>query len=108
MGMRRTVAVVGVGIVFALSGCGGGGSDTDSGGAVSGGKYEQTWAKSYSDTTCSDFQSEMDKDQRRVAAADMLVSAQKVDGGDSLPSDDLIAEFASGLILIRSAASPPS
>jgi hypothetical protein len=56
-------------------------------------KFEQTWSKGYASTTCTDWHTRMSSHERRVAAADMLVSARKVDGGESLPSDRLIASF---------------
>ncbi len=57
------------------------------------GKFEQTWPKSYGETTCGEWESAMTVDQQRVAAADMLVGAQSRDGGNSLPSDSLIEAF---------------
>lgn len=76
---------------------GAGGGD-DGGGtahtAATAGEFDQSWSKSYSSTTCADWANSMTYDQRRVAAADMLVGARKVDGGDSLPSDGLILSFA--------------
>ncbi len=56
-------------------------------------KFEQTWPQPYNETTCEEWESAMTAEQRRVAAADMLVGARSQDGGDSLPPDSLIAEF---------------
>lgn len=55
--------------------------------------FEQTWAKGYGETTCTEWATVMTTDQRRVAAADMLVSAWETDGESGVPSDALIADF---------------
>jgi hypothetical protein len=60
-------------------------------------KYEQTWTTSYGDTTCGAWDNEMNGHQRWVAAADMLVSARKQDGGDQLPPDALIDQFVADI-----------
>lgn len=58
------------------------------------GKYDQSWAKSYSATTCSEWFGEMTDGQRWAAAADMLTAARvKGDGGDGMPSDSLVDDF---------------
>lgn len=58
------------------------------------GKFTQTWKTGYGETTCADWHNVMLADQRRVAAADMLVGARATEGGDpDLPSDSLIAKF---------------
>jgi hypothetical protein len=77
--------------VVAVLACGFSASESSSAPA---GKYEQTWTKSYSDTTCIEWSSQMDAQQRFAAAADMLTGARnKGDGGAGLPSDDLIRQF---------------
>jgi hypothetical protein len=80
------------------------GSDSDAGDTGTGdigaqtSKYEQTWSKSYSETTCGEFMESMAPQQRSAAAADMLTGARnKGDGGEGLPPDRLIDEFESGL-----------
>jgi hypothetical protein len=61
-------------------------------------KYEQTWSKSYSSTTCSEWNGEMTRRQQWVAAADMLTSARnKGDGGQGLPHDYLVDAFVAGI-----------
>ena len=57
------------------------------------GKYEQTWTVAYSDTTCAQWASEMNEQQRFVMAGDMLLAARKGDGDASLPPDALINKF---------------
>lgn len=64
-------------------------------GAADDSKYTQTWAKPYSSTTCADYLNEMTSKQQWVAAADMLTSVRKVDGGTRLPADGLVARFRS-------------
>lgn len=57
-------------------------------------KYEQTWTKSYSKTTCSDWLKTMTPAQQFAAAADILTSGRnKVDNGTGMPSDSLIEDF---------------
>jgi hypothetical protein len=56
-------------------------------------KYEQTWRTPYGSTTCGEFLNMMDDHQRWVTAADMLVSARKVDGVTALPADTEVARF---------------
>ncbi len=61
-------------------------------------KYEQTWPKSYSSTTCHEWNAEMTADQRWAAAADMLTGARnKGDGGQGLPPDSMVDEFMGGV-----------
>ena len=61
-------------------------------------KYEQTWPKSYSSTTCQEWIAEMTADQRWAAAADMLSAARnKSDGGQGVPPDSLVDEFMGGV-----------
>jgi hypothetical protein len=61
-------------------------------------KYEQTWPKSYSSTTCREWNGEMTTDQRWTAAADMLTGARnKGDGGQGVPPDSLVDEFMGGI-----------
>jgi hypothetical protein len=56
--------------------------------------YKQSWAKSYSDTTCADWQSVMTPDQRHAAAADILTAARnKIDSGTGLPPGSLVTSF---------------
>ena len=74
-----------------------GGSSTGTGTSVDH-KYEQTWSKSYSSTTCSEWNGEMTRRQQWVAAADMLTSARnKGDGGQGLPHDYLVDAFVAGI-----------
>jgi hypothetical protein len=93
--MMRTLGVVGV--LLTLLGCSA--STTDEEG---GGEYDQTWSKSYGNTTCSDWTSLMTSKQQFVAAADMLTSAQQEDGASDshLPSDDLVRDFESGIATV--------
>lgn len=61
-------------------------------------KYTQTWAKSYSETTCEDWNDSMSNAQQFAAAADILTSARdKIDGATGLPPDSLITEFQDGV-----------
>jgi hypothetical protein len=69
---------------------GGAGDDTD--------KYTQTWAKSYSATSCSEWNGVMSEEQQFAAAADMLAGARnRGDGGTGLPDDSLIEQFQGGV-----------
>ncbi|MBO1756515.1 hypothetical protein [Allobranchiibius sp. CTAmp26] len=81
-------------VTLLLAGCSSGGGAA---GPSSVGKYEQTWTKGYSSTTCDEFINEMDPHQRFVAAADMLGGARQADGGTGLPGDSLVNSFKSGL-----------
>lgn len=57
-------------------------------------KYAQTWTKTYSKTTCSDWLKTMTPTQQFAAAADILTSGRnKVDNGTGMPSDSLIMDF---------------
>ena len=56
-------------------------------------RYRQSWGKNYSDTSCSEWHQQMTSAQRFAAAADMLVGARGVDGGEGLPPDSLISQF---------------
>jgi hypothetical protein len=61
-------------------------------------EYEQTWASSYSDTSCDDWNSQMTGQQRFAAAADMLSAARdKGDGAVGVAPDDLISDFEDGI-----------
>jgi hypothetical protein len=61
-------------------------------------KYEQTWPKGYSRTSCDEWLHDMSSDQRFAAAADMLTGARnKGDGGTGLPPDSMIEEFEAGI-----------
>ncbi|WP_248582558.1 hypothetical protein [Nocardioides sp. InS609-2] len=94
MKIRLTSAAVATMSVVALSGCG---SDGNQGGTDVG-KYEQTWPRAYSETTCDDWADEMTGQQHFAAAADMLTSARnKIDGGEGLPPDSLIERFQSDI-----------
>ena len=65
------------------------------------GELEQTWTKSYAETTCSDWNAIMDDHEMYVAAADILTSARnKIDGGTGLPPDSMIDEFRSGITTV--------
>lgn len=87
--MRRgrclAVALV-LAVTASIAACGGGSPDST--------KYKQTWTKGYDLTTCSDWLNVMDDHQRFVGAGDILVAVRKKDGGNDLPSDDLIRGFA--------------
>lgn len=93
--MKIAHCAAGAVLLASLAGCGGSsttGDSADPGGAAS--KYTQTWAKNYSDTTCSEWNADMSGDQRFAAAADMLAAARnKGDGGTGLPPDSLITSF---------------
>lgn len=102
------LVIIGIVIVIAVfvscqgsSSDSGSGSGSGSGSAASSGedsKYAQTWPKSYSDTTCSDWTAEMSPQQRFAGAADMLTSARnKGDEAEGLPPDALISEFEDGI-----------
>lgn len=57
-------------------------------------KYTQTWPKTYSTTTCEDWQDAMTQAQTWAAAADILTSGRNtIDGGTGLPPDSLITSF---------------
>jgi hypothetical protein len=57
-------------------------------------RYNQTWTKSYGLTTCGDWNDVMTPSQQWGAAGDMLTSARKKwDGGESPPSDSVVARF---------------
>ncbi len=75
-------------VAITLAGCSGGSTSGTSG------RFEQTWPKSYANTTCADWNDDMTSDQQRVAAADMLTNTRDVDGiKPALPDDALIADF---------------
>ena len=81
-----------------LAGCSGGSTSS---------RFEQTWTKSYANTTCADWNDDMTSDQQRVAAADMLTSARDVDGIEpALPDDVLIADFQQEVTTACSARAP--
>lgn len=80
-------------LLIALAGCGGGGEAASSATTTTAGEFEQTWTKDYKQTTCTDWNGSMTAQQMRVAAADMLVSLRKVDGGTSLPPRALMTRF---------------
>lgn len=80
-------------VVAAVVGCAASGEDAAAP-AVTTGKYDQTWAKTYAATTCSEWKSEMTDREQWVAAADMLTGARnKGDSGTGLPSDALVDDF---------------
>lgn len=57
-------------------------------------RYAQTWTKTYSKTTCSDWLKVMRPAQQFAAAADILTNGRnKVDNGTGMPSDSLIKDF---------------
>lgn len=84
-----------------LTACGGGGG----GGAAASAsknpgptptvdKYAQTWTKTYSKTTCSDWLNTMTPAQQFASAADILTSVRnQLDKGTGMPSDTLIKDF---------------
>lgn len=101
MNVRKTRALYACAAVLAalaISGCASE-TTTSTSGSTGGepGKYDQTWSKQYSDTTCDDWTGEMDDHQQWVAAADMLSGARSADGEDGLPSDSMITEFQGGI-----------
>ncbi|MDQ0691470.1 hypothetical protein [Arthrobacter sp. W4I7] len=62
--------------------------------APSADKYAQTWSKSYSKTTCTDWLKTMTPAQQFAAAADILASGRnKIDKGTGMPSDSLVKDF---------------
>ena len=76
------VAVAALAVAVATAGCG---SSGDTGSTGTPGKYTQTWGKAYSDTTCSEWHSQMSDAQQWAAAADMLTGARnKGDDGTGL------------------------
>ena len=76
--------------VFLLSACASAPSD-DTGDDT---KYAQTWPLDYGATRCGQWLSRMTEKQRWVAAADMLVSARKVDHDSTdMPADGLVTKF---------------
>lgn len=84
---RVFVAVIAVAGI-SLAGCGGGSTQASSK------KFEQTWSTSYGQTTCKQWFNDMTANERFVAAADMLVGAQKTERPDvDLPDDKLITRF---------------
>lgn len=88
--MRQTVAAVVA--LTALAACSSGGSSDSTD------KYEQTWTKSYSSTTCAEWNEELTDRQQWAASADMLTGARnRGDGGTGLPSDALVDEFQGGV-----------
>jgi hypothetical protein len=88
--MRALVGATAV--LLALSACSSSTGSTDTG------KYDQTWPKSYGDTTCDEWSGEMTDAQQWTAAADMLTGARnKGDGGKGLPPDSLVDEFQGGV-----------
>lgn len=59
-------------------------------------RYEQTWPKQYSSTTCAEWNDSMTDEQQWAASADMLTGARNTgDGGEGLPPDSLVDEFQS-------------
>jgi hypothetical protein len=87
-----------VGVVFGLASCGSGSNSDSSYTPEETSKYTQTWAKTYSDTTCRDWSTQLTSAQKFAASADMLAGARnKGDGGTGLPSDALINEFSGGI-----------
>lgn len=56
--------------------------------------YQQSWPKSYTDTSCAEWAAQMTSEQRLAAAADMLTGARnKGDGGTGLPPAQLVESF---------------
>lgn len=73
-------------------------SSTDSSSSDDSGKYTQTWPTAYADTTCGDWNTQMTDRQQWVAAADMLTGARnKGDGGEGVPTDELVGQFQGGI-----------
>lgn len=65
---------------------------------IAAGKYDQTWPKSYSSTTCTEWGDEMTEHEQWVAAADMLTGARnKGDGGAGVAPDYLVDTFRGGI-----------
>jgi hypothetical protein len=65
-------------------------------GACAGGdaRREQTWPQGYGATTCHEWRKEMTAQQRWVAAAEILLTARRADGGAALPRDGQVGSFA--------------
>lgn len=86
-----------VAVVVVLTGCG----EDDSGsgdGEQELGKYEQTWDKSYGDTSCREWRKVMTDHERFAGSADMIISAWRVDGVEGqLPEDQMVESFAANL-----------
>lgn len=83
-----------------LAGCSSGGATDDEIDPVPD-KYTQTWATSYAETTCEDWNTRMTSGQQFAAAADILTAARnKIDGGTGLPGDPLISEFQGGVTTV--------
>ncbi len=75
-------------------------ANNSDGGATTGSasKYEQTWPKSYKDTSCSEWTFSMTEQQRLAAAADILLAVRRTDDSSvGLPSDAMITDFGSGI-----------
>lgn len=90
----RIALVTGVALIT-LTACGNATPRSDGG---SSNKYTQTWTKSYTDTSCDDWISQMTDKQQWAAAADMLAGARdKGDGGTGVPDDDLVTDFRDGV-----------
>jgi hypothetical protein len=85
---RHTLALCGLALVW-CSACSSSSGSTDS----FQDKYQQTWAKSYSSTTCTDWNSAMTTQQQFVAAADMLTGARNKDHSTGVPPNLLVRNF---------------
>jgi hypothetical protein len=55
--------------------------------------YEQTWSKSYSTTTCSDWNGKMSDKQQLAAAGDLLWSHVKRNGAKDRPGGSSVEDF---------------
>ncbi|MGZ4532973.1 MAG: hypothetical protein ACXVXP_11555 [Mycobacteriaceae bacterium] len=88
--MMRTCLVVGVALL-AFTGC-------ESSTGASDDKYEQTWSKSYGETTCSEWISDMSQHEMWVAAADMVTHARDTDDENAaMPEDSMVDDFRDGI-----------
>lgn len=107
--MKRVIGAVAIGMVAlgSVGACGttSGGSETAAPATPAStpsespthhtvGKYEQTWHRPYSRTTCRAWLNQMNVHERFVSVADMLTGARdKGDGGTGVAPDHLIHRF---------------
>ena len=88
--------IVGGAVVYAIAFSGSDSSSTTPTDDTS--KYTQSWPKQYSDTTCTEWSTDLSPSQRFAASADMLTGARnKGDGGTGLPADSMIDDFSVGI-----------
>jgi len=61
------------------------------------GKFEQTWKKNYTKTTCAEWTDSMNEHETFVAASDMLLDLRRADDPNSGLLPDVINEFKQGI-----------